>query len=329
MEKIIMKRLFGLIIASIIVTIMLAGCEKNTSEPVAESDESVVTQLAQNEGEEYLLDEGIDDGNEDNMYDGYSSFGQITTPIDSVFRFGRKIRDRPVRVVTDVRRISPDSIAVFVRRVFAGQFVVFSKEVDTTGGFPPITIYRKHLRHEIRRGAIYERRPPNDTGRRWKLASVSLGQGNSVPYSTIEIKEISISSSSGVNVVYTDPLHTMLNIPEDILTFNPGDLITVQLKLTNSTASPVDPFGTGSTETVLLHYGVNHRHHARKRFEYVGSDNGDQVYQGTWTIGQEPFRVYHTVVDAIDNGTIYNDDGTAYPYNSATWNAPYRVVERD
>lgn len=320
-----MKRLIGLMATILLAMLLMPGCEKDSSQPLAEDDESIVTQMAQEEDDEYLFDEGIDDGSEDNMYDGYSSFGKVFTPIDSVKRFGRKVLQRPRRVITDVQRIGPDSIKVFTAREFVGQFVIFSKPDDST-----VVRYTKPLRHVVRRVALYVRRNPNEvTGRRgWELAEVSLGQGNSVPMATIQIKEITITGSGGVSVVYTDPLHTMLSVPDDILLFSPGETVTVQVKLSNSTLNPVDPLGNGSTETVLLHFGVNRQHHARKRFEYVGVDpvSGDQVYEGSWTIGQQPFRLRHAVVDAIDNGTIFDDDATTYPYNSTTWSAPYRVI---
>lgn len=320
-----MKHLLGLMAIILLAMLLMLGCEKDSSQPLAEDDESVVTQMAQEEDDEYLFDEGIDDGSEDNMYDGYSSFGKVSTPIDSVKRFGRKVLQRPRRVITDVQRIGPDSIRVFTAREFVGQFVIFSKPNDTT-----VVRYTKPLRHVVRRVALYVRRNPNEvSGRRgWELAEVSLGQGNSLPMATIEIKEIAITGSGGVSVVYTNPLHTMLSVPDDILLFSPGETVTVQVKLSNSTLNPVDPLGNGSTETVLLHYGVNRQHHARKRFEYVGVDpvTGDQVYEGSWTIGQQPFRLRHAVVDAIDNGTIFDDDATTYPYNSTTWSAPYRVI---
>ena len=326
-----MKRLFNLIFLTLLTLMFAMSCEKNISVP-QEDDETAVTGLAQGEDEDYLFDEGFDDGSEDNMYNGYSSFGKgfdkITSPIDTVHRFGRKIMDRPRRVITDVRRISPDSIKVFVAREFVGRFIVIEKEDDTT-----FVRHVKDLRHVVRRCALYVKRNPTDeiVRRRWKLAEVSLGQGNSLPAHTIRISQVSVSSSSGINAVFTDPLHTMLEIPEDILTFALGEEITVQVKLTNSTANPVDPSGNGSTETVLLHYGTNRHHHARRHFEYAGTDpaTGEQIYEGTWTIGQEPFQVYHAVVDAIDNGTIFDDDGVTYPYNSTTWSVPYRVVERD
>jgi hypothetical protein len=320
-----MKRLFSLIFITILTVILALSCEKNTS-VAGEDDESVVTEMAQAEDEDYLFDEGINDVSDENMYNGYSSFGSITSPIDTVFRLGRKMLERPRRVVTDIRRIGPDSIKVFVGREFVGRFIIIEKEDDST-----FVRHVKPLRHVVRRCAIYVKRNPNDQNirRRWKLASVSLGKGNSLPTGTIQINEVSVSSSGGVSVVYTDPLHTLLEVPDDILFFAPGEEVTVQVKLTNSTPNPVDPLGNGATETVLLHYGTNRHHHARKQFEYVGADpvSGEQVYEGTWTIRQEPFRVYHAVVDAIDNGTIYDDSNSTYPYNSATWSAPYRVGE--
>lgn len=321
-----MKRFLSVVAITLSAMLLMVGCEKDSSQPLAEDDESIVSQMAQEEDNEYLFDEGFDDGSEDNMYDGYSSFGKITAPIDSVKRFGRKVLQRPRRVVTDVRRIGPDSITVFTAREFAGQFVIFSKPNDST-----MVRYTKQLRHVVRRIALYVRQNPNNaTGPRgWKLAEVSLGQGNSLPAATIRIKEITITGSGGLSVVYTDPLQTMLSVPDDILLFTPGETVTVQVKLSNSTLNPVDPLGNGSTETVLLHYGVNRQHHARKRLEYAGVDpvTGDQVYQGSWTIGQQPFRLRHAVVDAIDNGTIFDDDNAAYPYNATTWSAPYRVTQ--
>lgn len=326
-----MKRLSNLVFLALLALIFASSCEKNSAVP-QEDDETAVTAMAQAEDEDYLFDEGFDDVSEDYMYDGYSSFGKgfdkITSPIDTVFRFGRKVMERPRRFITDIRRIGPDSIKVFTAREFAGRFIVIEKEDDTT-----FVRHVKPLRHVVRRCAIYVKRNPDEeiVRRRWKLASVSLGQGNSLPAQTIQINQISVSSSGGVNVVFSDPLHTMLEIPDDILTFTPGEEVTVQVKLSNSTANPVDPLGNGATETVLLHYGTNRQHHARKHFQYAGVDplSGDQVYEGTWTVGQEPLRVYHAVVDAIDNGTIYDDDGATYPYNSATWSAPYRVAEVD
>ncbi len=332
-----MYRIISIFAIVFMSLLSMFSCQKDTNSVSLQDDEAVVEELAVAEDSEYLFDLGIDDKNEDFMFNGYSSFGsgfgKVTAPIDTVLRYGRKVIRPPRRGIIDFRRISPDTIRVFLARGFAGQFFIFEKGEDTTGT-RPIIIHRKRLNHVAKRNATFVRRTSSDVnsdhGRRhWRLAEVSLGQGNSRPEATIRINEISVVSSNGDSLGFVDPLHTFLEIPDDIPSFVPGDVVTVTVKLVNTTANPVDPFGNGSTETLLLHYGTNRHHHARKEFDYVGEDpiTGDQVYQGTWRIGQEPFRAYHAVIDAIDNGTIYDDDASTYPYNSMTWGIPYRVVD--
>lgn len=340
-----MKQLSVFLIIALISAFVLVGCEKDTQSPINDElqDEIELREMAADEGEDYLIDWGIDDGDENNMFDGYSSFSpnttlpKILTPINNVTRFGRKINNRFARQIT-LTRIAPDSVLLSVTRELRGRFVIFENINSDTTDPDTLAIYRKPLRHIVKRNAIFVKRHPgdsdvsgeNDRGfrRHWKLQSVSLGSGLSAPTHTIQIQEVVIYNSQGDSIVFTEPLHTFLNIPEDIPTFSPGEMVTIKVTLENLTASPFpDPNGSGATETVLLHYGVNRHHHARKRFDFVGTDpvTGFNVYEGTWQIGQQPFRVRHAIVDAIDNGTIYDNDPNAFPYNSATWSSPYRV----
>lgn len=335
-----MKRFMSWLAILAMAVLLAAGCQKNGDNGVGtvEDDESIVQNMAQSEDEEYLYELGIDDGSEDNMYDGYSSFGgglpKTTGPIDSLLRFGRLVQERFLRQLNIVR-IAPDTIKVTATRVFAGQFVIFEAGEDTTGS-RPIIIHRKPMRHAVQRIAVYARNlrdggEPTDGRRGWHISAVSLGAGHSVPTATIRINQVTIRGENGDSLVITEPLNTLLNVPDDIPTFNPGQTVTVRVRLNNTTANPIDPLGNGSTETLLLHFGVNRHHHARRRFEFVGTDpvTGENIYQGTWTIRQEPFRVYHAEIDAIDNGTIYDSNANTFPYNSTTWGLPYRVVEGD
>lgn len=334
-----MKRLFH-IITLLLMLAVLTNCQKDSDNGLSiEEDESLsVQQLVSEDDEDMLYDLGIDDKSEDNMYDGYSTFngdlGKITASIDTVLRFGRRIEDRGLRRM-DIRRIAPDTFKVFIAREFAGAFVIFEKGDDSTGT-RPIIVHRKRLRHVVRRNAIYVKRDVvtdaanelTDRHRRnWKLAGVSMGAGNSVPHHTIQINEVTVNSSSGTSMVITDPLNTLFFSRKELPTFEVGDSVTVQVKLTNTTANPVDIKGNGSTEIVLLHFGTNRDHHARKRFRYVGTDpaTGDNVYEGSWTVRQRPGRAYHAIIDAIDNGSIYESAADQFPYNSTTLSTPYRV----
>jgi hypothetical protein len=336
------KALF--ILTGLFAIFMLFGCE-DSKNPFTEEvqDEVELQQIASDDDEEYLFDWGIDDGEENNMFDGYSSFAPTTgfpkvfAPINNVLRFGRKINRRFARRVV-LTRIAPDTVLMSVTRELEGKFVIFEKiDYDTTDP-DTLAIYRKPLRHVVRRKAIFVKRGPNDSdnlsdnGRRWKLDAISLGQGNSVPTRTIRIDQIIINNSTGDSIVFTDPLNTFLNIPDDIPTFAAGEVVTMKVLLENRTPNPVlDPNGSGATETVLLHFGCNRHHRARKSFDFTGTDpnTGYNVYEGTWQIGQQPFRIRHAVVDAIDNGTIYDNDPVAFPYNSTTWSSPYRVGVAD
>lgn len=335
-----MKRLGIFFVIGLLSMFAIIGCEKDSSSTM---DDKTLSQMelqesALDEENDYLMDWGIDDGDENNMYDGFSTFSssmefpKIMDPINNVARFGRKINNRFRRQVI-FTRINEDSALVSITRELRGNFVSFEKiDYDTTDP-DTLALYRKPLRHIVKRKAIFVKRNSDDQyednpGRgRWKLQAVTLGDGKSYPTNTIQIHEVVIHNSAGDSIVFTDPLETFLSVPEDIPTFNTGEMVTIRVKLENTTGNPFKG-PDGATETLLLHYGINRFHHARKRFTYMGIDQatGDNVYEGFWRIGQQPYRVRHAIVDAIDNGTIYDNNEDDYPYNSTTWGAPYRVV---
>ena len=323
----------------LLALILASGCnsDKNTTMGATETDEGAVEELAASEEIDLLYDAMVNDGSEDNMYDGYSTFGggfgKVSAPIENVLRFGRRFEPFPRRAIRDIRRISRDTILVTTHRVFGGAFVIFAKG-DDTGGTDPIVLHRKRINHLVNRKAIFVRNGQSDivsdvARNGWRLDAVSLGYGQSNPETTIDIHELTISSDHGVNVTFTDPLHTFYNTREELPTFVPNEVVTVRVALDNTTLNPVDPDGTGATERVLLHFGVNREHHARKQLDFVQVDpvTGLHIYEGTWTIHQRPGHAYHAAIDVIDNGTIYDTDVDTYPYNSTVWSTPYRVQE--
>lgn len=335
-----MKKWMVLLGVSLVFLFLFSGCEKNSSSVLDEQalEETELREFVLDEQNEYLLDWGIDDGDEQSMFDGFSTFGKenafskVMAPINNVVRFGRKIDERFPRTII-IRRVSPDTVKVFVERVLVGKFVIFEKiNADTTDP-DTLALYRKPLRHIVQRNAVFVKRAPNTTPAdqevrrgRWKLHSISLSKGSS-PQTTIRIAEVTVYTSSGDTLRFTNPLDTQLLVPEGLPTFQRGETVTVQVKLENTTSNPVVNPNTGATETVLLHYGRSIRDRARKRFEFVGTDpSGLHIYEGTWTVREPARRPYHAIVDAIDNGTIYDNDPVAYPYNSVTWGTPYRVV---
>ncbi len=332
-----MKKLWVILAVFSLGIFLMTGCEKNSNSALSDQqlEEQAVEETLLNDENEYLVDWGIDDVNENDMFDGFSTFGpnsilpKIQSPLNNVIRFGRKINNRFRRTMV-IRRISQDSIMVHMERVLAGKFVIF----DSVGPGVRPEIYRKELRHRVMRNTLLVRRADGedaqqDIRHRFRLAAVSLGEGASRPEPTVAIQQVTITGSSGDSTVFTDPLHTFLNIPDDLPTFVPGEEVRIRALVSNSAATVIPDTATGATETVLLHFGVSRLHRARKQFEYRGTDpvTGYHIYQGQWVVHEPVAHVFHAVVDVIDNGTIYDSDEQAFPYNSATWSSPYRVAE--
>lgn len=326
-----MKRLALFLMTSLVLMFATIGCEKDTGSAVDDETQAQMElqDAVHDEENDYLLDWGIDDGDESNMFSFSPSFGfpKIMDTIPNVVRFGRRVNHRFRREVI-ITRLNPDSILVSITRKLDGRFVIAS--LDTTQD--TVIIYRKPLTHIVKRRAIFVKRHPNipddNPGRgRWKLRAVTLGAGASDSVRTIQIHQVTVYNSAGDSIVFANPLETWLTVPDDIPTFHRGEMVTIRVMLENNTPNPlIGP--DGASETVLLHYGRNRSHHDRKRFTFVGADpvSGYNVYEGIFHVGQQPFRVRHAIVDAIDNGTIFDDDASVYPYNSTTWSAPYRVM---
>ena len=333
-----MQRIIITLLTGLLGLIFLTGCERDTSSAISDQqlEDNAIIDILTNEDideSDYVMDWGIDDGNENNMFNGFSTFSpgsyfpKILTPIDSVVRFGRILNRRIPRTLV-IRRVSPDTIIVHMERVWGGQFISLEKLNNDT-----FVVHRKPLRHNVKRTAIFTKRIGDqsalkDPRRRWKLSAISMGFGTSRPVPTVAIHQIDIATSGGEQYTFTNPLRTLFSLPEDLPVVARGEVVTVQVLVSNNTSNPVVNPETGATETLLLHFGLNRFHRARKQFEYKGVDpnTGYNLFEGNWTVHEPAFRPFHAVVDAIDNGTIYDDDEQTYPYNSMTWGFPYRVV---
>ncbi len=332
-----MKRIIWIFTVLFISFALMTGCQKDTSTPLSEEElaQMSIQEELLNEDNAYLADWGIDDGSEENMYNGFSSFGgqafpKIMDTEDQLVRFGRIIKKRFPRSLL-IQHVAPDTFMVTIERVLLGNFISAFK-TDTTQR-DSFLVFRKPLRHVVRRRAIFVKNQNSeeatkDPRKRWKLTAISLSKGESRPVSTVEIHKIIVVSESGDTLVFNAPLSNFLNIPDDVPTFVHGEHVKVIALVSNSTSNPVVDPETGATETVLLHFGIDRYHHGRKQFEYKGIDpeTGYAIYEGGWTIHEPANRPFHAVVDVIDNGTIYKGDEQTYPYNSATWGCPYRVV---
>ncbi len=292
---------------------------KNNSES---EDQAAIQQVLENDDQIY---EEIGDSDE-NSYgvDEPNWLGGELAKHGIRARFGRKITGREGNV--EVILTSDTTATAYISRIFTGKFVSLTGE-QTSDTSWSLQRFEKPLTHNIKRVVNLKKfRDDADIERRnWKIESVSMADGLSDP-STVSIIELIIYPENQDSVIITNPTEFFQN-GINMFTFPRFDEVTVKVIVENLTANTIErPAGSGSTENVRLHFGRNRKgHRGIKKFDYVGTRSGYQVYQSTWTIKQFA-GIHHAIVDVIDNGTILNKDDVAYPYSSATWGTPYVVT---
>jgi len=164
-------------------------------------------------------------------------------------------------------------------------------------------------------GSMMERR---GHGRRWHMFRISGSLAQS-PETSLSFEWVKVTDGEQEWTI-EDPLEFILDV-EQIPVFGRMDTVKVYVKINNSA-----PYADKPGETVLLRYHNDRRmHRARRPFNdegiYPDETAGDGIYSGMWVVRGHR-GIFHAFVDAIDNGTIYDDQ---LPYNSLAWGFPYIV----
>jgi hypothetical protein len=312
------------LIFSTLIFLSVYSCSDNGNNPnpnPSSEDEAAIQQVLENDD---LVYDEVDDGDESNYSkDDPSWLGGGLAKEGIRAHFGRKINKKSGNI--EIILTSDTTATAYISRKFEGNFVSLTGE-QTSDTSWSLQRFSKPLTHKVERVVNLKKyRDDAEVERRnWKVESVSMGDGISDP-STVSIVELIVKPEGQDSVVITNPTEYFQN-GLNMFTFIRFEDVTVRVIVENTTANKIEwPAGSGSTENVRLHYGLNRKgDRAIKKFEYIGERNGYQVYEGTWTIKQ--FRgIHHAVVDVIDNGTILKENETEYPYSSATWATPYVV----
>ena len=311
-----------LITLSIGVIFAATNCDKNPADPDEMlTDVSAIETLVANDPD-IFHEMGIDDnGAQSPSYSG-SSIPKATDEINTI-RFGRRGYNHLISIDIDFfgPPEGPDTMAIAtITRSFDGKFIAVEK--DTNQSTPEdFIIYEKDMVNGIVRKAKFRRiNFTNNPLNNWKLVEVSMAEGQSDP-TTISFDEVTIEAPNMEPIIITSPLDYFMNRREGIPTFSPGDTVKVYTTLNNINNYPPEP-GT----TLLLHFGVDRwMRRARRPFNdagfYPDQIAGDGIFSGFWVAQHRP-GIYHAVVDAIDNGTIYDD---VAPYNSYGWGTVYKI----
>ena len=315
-----------LIITLGITMLALWGCQKSTSPVENENDEEVIkdliAEIESDDNEDYFYS-SLNDESEDSFFDQpENGFAKPIVPV----RFGR-IGLRPI--VRDVRvvRTSDTTATALFSKILRGHFVVVTLDSE----FVVRRIVRP-MGHSFQRVAHFAKRGNSNMRLRdrWKLVDFSMVDGKSLGIvdtnlvrTTLNIVKMEVEGDSLVEI--TDPLE-YFQTKKNLFTFEQGTDVTVTVYVENSSPEAFEvPQGAG-TEFVRLHFARHRRlrHHGVRYLQWIRKDGNVNVYQGSWTIGPR-LRIHHAAIDVIDNGVIFDDDTSKYPYNSVTWSTPYRI----
>ncbi|MDZ7294891.1 MAG: hypothetical protein ONB14_05700 [candidate division KSB1 bacterium] len=308
----------GAVTVLAMATIM--SCDKNPAHVVDRSAEEEAIRTIVLGDVEVFHEMGLDDGGAQPPSYEVGATPKAGDYIEPV-RYGRRGKFSLVSVDIEFEAAPGelDTLAIAtVTKTFTGTFVVVAKDSENT---PPqaYKVYEKPIETTVVRKAKLRRVAYTDNPlRNWRIVQVSMSQSQSVP-TTIDIARVWIEPPGQEPLVIADPLSYWLPRHIGLPLFSAGDTVKVYVSLTNSNSFPPPP-GT----TVLVHFGVDRglhraRHVLNDQGAYPDQVAGDGVFSGCW-VAKHDQGLRHLLIDAIDNGTIYDD---AAPYNSVQWGMVY------
>jgi len=300
---------FALVLASV----LLAGCSKNsnpasplgsTPGSTPSNDQALVTSAIA------AAPQAVEDGLAD-LPDS-TSIGGSPGPLSAIqpLNYWRTIRERDRTFEFVFSDPDPDgrptTAVVTIRKRLVGQFniLVGPPAVDGTPVDLPPTIGDRAVIHKpledhwVRRVLLKRVRLATETGEaRWRIAAVSGVEVTSKD-ATTGILSLRIQAADKDTTIL-DPL--AFQRLRRILRFQPE--IRVVLTVT-----------TGRNDDVVV---LHHRDH-RFRFR----NNGDNTYTGVWPTGLSFPGLGHFGVNALSNGTLFDDQA---PYDSQSWIFAYAL----
>lgn len=287
-----MNRKILIPLAVILLLALVMGCEES---PTGTEDESKAA-----------IQENIIDDSE-----GYFSFDKHYGESDTSTVKGVKGDDRYVfwwRQPNDFTRnitIGIKNDSAFVSYVVEAEGIFNLLVADT---MPPDTIinHQKDLQDYLLRYAIFKRDTNFSQYRGWKLEKITGAEITS-DTNTVQIDSIRIQCNSYADTVLSDP-HAFFH-RDSILTFSPGEAVTLTLYTTDSVHAFLHARGKPGGVGLLRWW--------RWKFNEISPG----VWTGTW---YTPLHraIRPVIFDILHKNTL--DDNT-YPYDSNVWIFPYRV----
>ncbi len=294
--------------------IALSGCGKSANvagplahDPGATQPNDQVLAMSALSAESQVVEDGLADSPDPTSLGGSTDAMSAIQPLT----FWRTIRN--VTRTFEFTFSDPDTTGrpttavVTIHKLLAGRFNILAG-APGTDGLPPDsaeTVVHKPLEdHWVRRVLLKRVRLAGDeveageTGEAiWRIAA-SSGVRVTSKDATTQILSLRVQAM-GLDTTLTDPL--AFQRMRRILRFAPETMVT----LTVTT-------GRNNDVVVLQHAGLRFRFH----------NNGDDTYTGTWRTGLFAAGVHHFGINALSNGTLFDDQAA---YDSVEWIFPYAI----
>ncbi|MBC8215143.1 MAG: hypothetical protein H8E64_01355 [Candidatus Marinimicrobia bacterium] len=249
-------------------------------------------------------------------------------PPDSIwhYRFGRRIEsfNRDIQYTHE-----EDEVLADITWTIEGLFII--KVFDTTATM--IDSVAKEFTNNFQRKIRFERLSTVDeNGREWRVKEFTMGVGGIGEKVAITKLEYFIATEdstwdSQFIMESENVLETFIS-REDIPTFPMWSLVKVEVTVSNE--DPIYDYRSG--EGVLMHFGIDRRHKARRRMFDDGEHGGDLVpLNNVFTMirlmhgpgwGHDA-RVFRAFFDVMDYGTLFQ---TQTDVHTAFWGLPYKCV---
>lgn len=250
-------------------------------------------------------------------------------PPDSIwtYRFGRLIEE----VNRDVQYThGEDEILAEIYCTVTGLFIV--KVFDTT--FTMIDSVTKPFTQDFQRKVRFEPADnPEVDSTAWRVKDFTIGVGGigeKVAITKLEYFRPSEDQTTWESVFSMEAenvLDTFIS-REDIPTFPAWSYVRVEVTVSND--EPIYDFRSG--EKVMMHFGRDRRHKARRCMFDNGEFGGDEValddvFTRIWSIHGPGWghnsRAFRSFFDVIDFGTLFN---TQEDVHTSFWSFPYRSI---
>jgi hypothetical protein len=322
-----------LFLLSLTLGLILTGCEDQQTDlsdieaelrQLIQDDEALrIDGLNDNGAVEVEYDEGLElDGGlakilADTLWPGTDAYR---------IRFGRQITGMETAVDFDIDQENGVAIAN-LSRTLTGNFIVVA--IDSNHAV--VDSFVKPFESVFNRKVRFVRVSGNDSNsdrRHWRVDALTIGVGGTGD--KVAISQIQIFSSDSTVADYTftaDEVGDLFIARDSLPTFLAWRPLRVEVTVEN--AGPEFPYLSG--ESVMLHYGRD-RHHKARRLMFDNGQFGDavandNVFTRVWRMHGPgmgfPRRIFGAFVDVIDFGTLYAEEEAVH---TAVWALPYRSV---